>query len=270
MTEVEGTGTATGSPESQAGEILQNLNGRRLVVLLDYDGTLSPIAPRPEDALLPAATRDVLDRLGARWPTAVISGRSLADARGLVGLDQLFYAGNHGLEIEGPAGSGIRRNLAEGFVPDVAAAAAELDAALADVEGSLVENKRYSLSVHYRLVAPEQVPSVESAVDATVARHPTLNKRLGKKVFELRPNLAWDKGKAVRWVLETIDEQGAGLLPVYVGDDVTDEDAFAALAGDGVGVLVSEDPRDTAATHRLVDTDEARRFLACLAEGAGV
>ena len=268
MTGVEGAGTATASPETQAEGILRNLDGRRLVVLLDYDGTLSPIAPRPEDALLPAATREVLHCLGERWLTAVISGRSLADVRGLVGLDHLIYAGNHGLEIEGPAGSGIRRNLAEDFVPDVAAAAAGLDAALADVEGSLVENKRYSLSVHYRLVAPEQVPAVEAAVDAAVARQPKLRKRLGKKVFELRPGLAWDKGKAVRWLLDTIDDQRAGLLPVYVGDDVTDEDAFVELADDGVGVLVSEHPRETAATHRLLNTEAARRFLARLADGA--
>ncbi len=257
----------TGSPESQAEEILKRLDGRQLVVLLDYDGTLSPIAPRPEDAVLPAATREVLGRLGQRWLTAIISGRSLGDVRDLVGLDHLLYAGNHGLEIEGPADSGIRRNLAEEFVPEVAAAAAELDADLAGVDGSLVENKRYSLSVHYRLVAPEQAAAVESAVDAAVARHPKLAKRLGKMVFELRPDIAWDKGRAVRWLLESIDDGRTGLLPVYVGDDVTDEDAFKALADDGVGVLVSEDDRDTAATHRLRDTEEARRFLARLAEG---
>ncbi len=268
MTKVEGAGMATGSPESQAEGILRSLDGRRLVVLLDYDGTLSPIAPRPEDALLPAATREVLHRLGVRWLTAVISGRSLADVRSLVGLDHVLYAGNHGLEIEGPAGSGIRRNLAEDFVPDVAAAAAELDAALADVDGSLVEDKRYSLSVHYRLVAPEQVSAVEAAVDAAVARHPKLRKRLGKKVLELRPGLDWDKGKAVRWLLDTLDDQGAGLLPVYVGDDVTDEDAFVELVDDGVGVLVSEDARETAATHRILNTEDARRFLARLADGA--
>lgn len=256
------------TPEAQAEAILHALDGRRLVILLDYDGTLSPIAPRPEEALLPPATREVLRALGKRWRTAIISGRSLADVRDLVGLEDLVYAGNHGLEIDGPAGSGIRRNLAEDFVPEVAAAAAELQSALADIEGTLVEDKRYSLSVHYRLVAPAQVAAVESAVDDAISRHPRLCKRLGKKVFELRPDLDWDKGRAVRWLLEVVDHQGAGVLPVYVGDDVTDEDAFVALAGLGEGVLVSERARETAATHRLRDPDEARRFLARLAAGA--
>ena len=256
-------------PESHAEEILRSLDGRRLVVLLDYDGTLSPIAPRPEEAVLSPAMRAVLEQLAARWQTAIISGRSLAGLRATIGLEALIYVGNHGLEIEGPADSGIRRNLGEDFLPHVAAAAAELQTTLAQVDGVLVEDKRYSLSVHYRLVAPEQVPTVAAAVDEAVVRHPRLEKRHGKKVFELRPKLDWDKGKAVRWLLQVIDHGSAGALPVYVGDDVTDEDAFRELAEDGVGVLVSEEERDTAATLRLHDTEEVRRFLERLAAAPG-
>lgn len=265
MTRVDSRGAATGSPESQAGKVLESLDGRRLVVLLDYDGTLSPIAPRPKEAVLPAATRQVLRDLGKRWPTAIISGRSLADVRELVRLDGLVYAGNHGLEIEGPEGSGIHRYLAEDFVSDVAEAAAELQTDLAAVNGSLVEDKRYSISVHYRLVAMEQIALVEAAVDQAIDRHPRLEKRLGKKVFELRPALDWDKGKAVRWLLETIENEDSRVLPIYLGDDVTDEDAFRELADDGIGILISENSRETSATYRLRDTDEARRFLARLA-----
>lgn len=265
MTTGDTSDVVTGSPESQADDILASLDGRRLVVMLDYDGTLSPIAPRPEDAVLPPRTRQVLGELAGRWRTAIISGRSLDNLRELVGVEGLVYVGNHGLEIEGPPGSGIRRNLAEAFAPDVAAAAAGLEAALAGVDGALVENKRYSLSVHYRLVAPGQVPTVEAAVEAAIAAHPRLEKRHGKKVLELRPGLDWDKGKAVRWLLDTLDQAGPAALPVYVGDDVTDEDAFRELAGDGIGVLVSETARETAATRRLRDTDECRRFLARLA-----
>lgn len=237
------------------------------MVLLDFDGTLAPIAPRPEEAVLPPATRAVLEELGMRWQTAIISGRSLAGLRETIGLEDLIYVGNHGLEIEGPADSGIRRNLGEDFLPDVAAAGAELEQALGGLDGALVENKRYSLSVHYRLVAPEQVQKVAAAVDAAIASHPRLAKRLGKKVFELRPRLDWDKGKAVRWLLQVIDPDGTGVLPVYLGDDVTDEDAFRELADDGIGVLVSEEDRETAATLRLHDPDEVRRFLARLAAG---
>ena len=255
------------TPERQADEILESLDGRRLMVLLDYDGTLSPIAPRPEDAVLPPGMRPVLESLGERWLTAIISGRSLADVRALVGVERLVYAGNHGLEIQGPPGSDISRNLGEDYAPDVAAAAAELEEALAGIGGVLVENKQFSLSVHYRLVAPESVGVVEMAVDRAIAAHPRLTKRLGKKVFELRPDLAWNKGTAVAWLLEVVNSRGTGALPVYVGDDVTDEDAFRALEGIGIGVLISDEARPTAATHRLRDTEEARRFLSRLANG---
>ena len=152
---------------------------------------------------------------------------------------------------------------------DVAETAAELQNALTKIDGSLVEDKRYSISVHYRLVATEQIAAIETAVDQAIVRHPRLKKRLGKKVFELRPALPWDKGKAVIWLMETIDETGTGTLPIYVGDDETDEDAFRALADVGVGVLVSDEPRRTAASYRLRDTEETRRFLARLAAGGG-
>ena len=171
------------SPEQQADDILRSLHGRKLMVLLDYDGTLSPIAPRPEDAVLPEAMRPVLNELSKRWSTAVISGRALADVRDMVGVDDIVYAGNHGLEIEGPTGTGISRSLGESYVQDVAQASAELQSALGSVEGALVEDKQFSLSVHYRLVASADNRQVEAAVDTAIKQHPRLRKRHGKKVF---------------------------------------------------------------------------------------
>jgi len=255
------------SPEQQADDILRSLHGRQLVVLLDYDGTLSPIAPRPEDAVLPEAMRTVLNELSKRWSTAVISGRALADVRDMVGVDDIVYAGNHGLEIEGPPGTGISRSLGESYVHDVAQASAELQSALESVDGALVEDKRFSLSVHYRLVAATDICRVEAAVDTAIERHPRLKKRHGKKVFELRPDLDWDKGRAVTWLLEVVNQREIETLPIYVGDDDTDEDAFLALETAGISVLVSEEDRPTAATHRLRDTDGVGRFLARLAGG---
>lgn len=255
------------SPAEKAEELLERLDGRRLVVFLDYDGTLSPIAPRPELAVLPDATRQVLERLAERWTTAIISGRALADARELVGLDSLIYAGNHGLEIEGPAASGISRNLADDYRDDVTRACEQIETDLRDVPGTLVENKVYSLSVHYRLVGDDDVPRVAASVSRALQACPRLARHDGKKVYELRPDMDWNKGRAVRWLHEILEERGGDAYPAYLGDDVTDEDAFRALAGIGVGVLVSETERPTAATWRLRDTDEVRDFLARLAEG---
>jgi trehalose-phosphatase len=264
-TAAEPTGTAP-SPSDQATQLLAQLHGRPLFVFLDYDGTLAPIASKPDLAVLPRGTRHVLAKLARRWPTAVISGRALADARRLVGLQDLFYAGNHGLEIEGPAGSGIRRSLGESYRDDVTGAADLVGRALAHVPGVLVENKVYSVSVHYRLVADADVPAVAAAVEDALASYPRLTRHDGKMVFELRPALDWNKGRAVLWLREVLGGENGDAVTVYIGDDVKDEDAFEALAGVGLGVLVSETERPTAAAWRLQNPEEVREFLAGLAE----
>ncbi|HEX6200288.1 MAG TPA: trehalose-phosphatase, partial [Thermoanaerobaculia bacterium] len=167
----------------------EEIGGRRPAFFLDYDGTLTPIVERPEDALLPAATREVLRRLAARHPVVVVSGRGREDVARLVDLPELAYAGSHGFDIEGPAGDGaaLRYRPAEDAEPLVAAATRALEAELAGVPGAQVEPKRFSVAVHYRRVAPERVAEVETAVDRWLAAHPGLRKTHGKMVFELRP-----------------------------------------------------------------------------------
>jgi trehalose 6-phosphate phosphatase len=247
-------------------DLLSRLGERRLALFLDYDGTLTPIVSRPELAVLPDATREVLRRLSSRATVAVVSGRALADAKGLVGLEELVYAGNHGFEIRGPDGTALSREIGAEFVGDVARARDALAGALAAVPGAWVEDKTHSLSVHYRQVAQDRAGDVEAAVDRALAGLPRLRKHYGKKVIEIRPRISWDKGRAVLWLLEALGLQGKGVLPVYLGDDVTDEDAFRALAGRGMGVLVSETPRPSAAALRLRDPAEVRAFLEGLDE----
>ena len=255
-------------------------DGRRLALFLDYDGTLSPIAPRPELARFPEATREAVLRLAEHLPVAILSGRGRADVQELVGLENVYYAGSHGFDIAGPplaeGGPPLRHEVGEGIPRRIEEAAAALRGPLAGIAGVLIEPKRFAVAVHYRLAAEADVPRVERAVDEVLASFPDLRKALGKKVFELRPDLDWDKGKALLWFLETLGLGGlgqAGAIPVYLGDDVTDEDAFRAIANDrigGIGILVSEEPRDTAASYRVRDPDEARQLLerlAGLAEG---
>jgi alpha,alpha-trehalase len=241
-------------------DLERRIASRRIVLFLDYDGTLTPIVQRPEFAVLSDAMRATLERLARRVPTAIVSGRALDDVRALVGLESLYYAGNHGFEIQLP-GRSDRQERGGDHLDAVQEAAGDLAQRLAAIDGAFVENKRYSLSVHYRLTPPDRVPEVERHVDEVVARYPTLRKHLGKKVYEVRPAIAWDKGRAVLWLLETLDLDGPDVMPIYLGDDVTDEDAFAVLVPRGIGVLVTAEPRPTAATYRLQDTDEVRAFL---------
>lgn len=235
-------------------------------MFLDYDGTLAPIAPRPELATLPEPTRAVLRRLAGRGPVALLSGRGREDVATLVGLDELTYAGSHGFDIAGPT---LRREVGDGIPERIDQAAEKLRRRLAGIDGVLVEPKRFSVAIHFRLAREEDLPPVEQAVDAVAAEIPDLRKVPGKKIFELRPALDWDKGRALLWLLETLHLATDGspdVVPLYLGDDVTDEDAFRAIQGRGIGILVAEEPRETAASYALRDPEEVRAFLERLAK----
>ncbi len=229
----------------------------RLVVFLDYDGTLVPIADRPDEAILSSSMRSTLGNVARKIPTAIISGRGMEDVRSLADVDGLYVAGSHGFEIALPDGSekvfDIRwREMIED-------AAAELEASVRKLPGAILERKGFSVAVHYRLAAPNRVPWLQGRVHAVAAAYPELQQTPGKMVFELRPNLDWDKGRALGWLLEQIGPENA--VPVYLGDDTTDEDGFAAVEGSGIGILVSAIPRATRASLNLQAPWEVQLFL---------
>ncbi len=242
--------------------ILAAAGKRRLALFLDYDGTLTPIVERPEDAVLAEETRSVLRRLARTHTVAIVSGRDLQDVRTRVGIEGLHYAGSHGFDIEGPGGARVH-DAALASAPKLAAAADEVARDTAALAGVQVERKRFAVAVHFRRARAADVPAVEAAVERALARHPGLRKTGGKMIFELRPDVDWDKGRAVIWLLRALDLEDA--LPVYIGDDDTDEDAFRALGSRGVGIAVLDAPRATAARYVLPDTDAVRALLAALA-----
>ncbi|HYG88067.1 MAG TPA: trehalose-phosphatase [Azospirillum sp.] len=250
------------SADRQFAAFLTALSGRTPALFLDYDGTLTPIVDRPERALLADATRSAIANLATVCPVAVVSGRDLDDVRRMVGLDTLVYAGSHGFDILGPQ---MRTQIGLEYVPALERAAAALRERLARVEGVLVERKRFAVAVHTRLAAPEAKPAVADAVRAVAAGETELRVTGGKEILELRPNLPWDKGRAVLALLDALGLSDAGTVPVYIGDDETDEDAFRALRGRGIGIRVMDYPADTAADWSLSDPDEVRLFLERLA-----
>jgi alpha,alpha-trehalase len=248
-------------------EIYGRLAGRTMAVFLDYDGTLTPIVRRPEDAELSRNMRQVIHKLAANCPVAIVSGRDMPDVRLRVGIDELFYAGSHGFDIVGP---GInRREHPEGsrLLPEIDQAEEALRKRLSDIDGCRVERKKFAVAVHYREVAAEDVPAVEKAVRAVHAEQSGLRLSGGKKIFELQPDVEWHKGRAVRWLLEdALKLECSAVMPVYIGDDVTDEDAFEEIRNHGIGILVSDiEANDSAARYRLKDPQEVRQFLFKLA-----
>ena len=239
--------------------------GDRVAVFVDYDGTLTPIVSRPEDACLTDSTRRTLRALAAHVPVAILSGRDLEDIRRRVDIEGVVYAGSHGFDIAGP--HGLRREMATEFLPTLDETEKELHEALNTISGARAERKRFSIAAHYRNVKKNDVSKVQQAVTEVAARHHELRRIEGKKVYELLPDIDWDKGKAVLWLLAGLDLEGANVQPIYIGDDRTDEDAFRALDRRGIGILVSRQSQPTAASYSLKNPAEVERFLRKLVAG---
>jgi trehalose-phosphatase len=242
-------------------EIAAQIRERRPFVFLDFDGTLTPIVDHPDRATLAASVRESLRRLACLCPIAFVSGRDLSDLRARIGLDGVYYAGGHGFEIAGPRGLHYASPLDGAVLSALDNAERELRSRLAGIGGTLLERKRSSLGIHFRMVSDRDLPHVERAVDETLTHHRSLRKRHGKKVFELQPDIAWNKGEAVRWLVRTLGLDGPDVLPIYIGDDLTDEDAFRALAAHGLGIAILDQPRPTAARYQLRDPGELHAFI---------
>ncbi len=240
------------------------LSGETPAVLLDFDGTLSDIVPDPAAAHLVPGMKEVLEELAAHCPVAVISGRELDDLRGRVGGTGLWYAGSHGFELLAPDGTRHTAAIPAGTEQALTEAADKLHRDLCDVPGVLVEHKRFAVATHYRNVAPGDIGPVVAAVHAAGRAH-GLRVTGGRKVVELRPDTDWDKGAALRWIVERLP---GTVFPVYIGDDLTDEDAFDVVEADGLGVVVRSNEsvtRATAAGFSLAEPTRVRDFLHRLA-----
>lgn len=239
------------------------LRGRRPALFLDYDGTLTPIVARPDLAVLPEPVRAAIRRLASLCPVGIVSGRDLDDVAAMVGLDGLVYAGSHGFDIRGP---GLRTQIGLEYLTELQRVEIDLRARLAGIPGILVERKRFAIAVHTRQVDPARKPDVTGILKALAGDLDQLRLTGGKEILELRPALAWDKGRAVLALLDSLGLTGTNAVPVYIGDDETDEDAFRALAGRGLGIRVSERTEPTAAGWSLRDPAEVGAFLNRLAE----
>lgn len=239
------------------------IDAHRLAVFLDYDGTLSPIVPDPDSAGLVDGAAQTLARLAERCPVAILSGRDLADVRDRVAVPGLWYAGSHGFESVAPDGSYRQNEAAAAAVPVLDRAAGELRDMLAPVNGSRVEHKRFAVAVHYRDVAAEDIGEVVASAHR-VARRENLRVTNGRKIVELRPDVDWNKGTTLTWIRGQITTNTGAVLPVFIGDDLTDEDAFDAVKADGIGILVrhTEDgDRRSAAQFTLENPHQVREFL---------
>lgn len=245
---------------------LNRLAGSPLLLLLDVDGTLAPIAERFDDAVVPAETRRIVAELARRTGVhvALVSGRAAAVARRMVAVDAVWVVGNHGCETLAPDGALTIDPAVAPYEPAIAAAADDLEQLTRSMDGVLVENKRWTVSVHYRIADPAIVPSL-TAIVAEVARARGLRVLGGRMLFELRSPVAVDKGTAVLALAERLGALEPGASVFFAGDDLTDEDAFRALrhgVPHAVTVRVAPgDPSETSAEFTVRGTDEMRALL---------
>ncbi len=238
------------------------LHQHRLALFLDYDGTLTPIVARPELAQLSEDMRSLLNDLSQRCTVAIISGRDRDDVQKKVKLDHLIYAGSHGIDITGPGKLHKQHDDAQACLPDLGQAEVELRENLTSIEGVLIERKQFAIAIHYRQVSEQEVEEVHKTVQEIKQKHACLRQRTGKKIIELQPDVEWDKGEAVLWLLQVLDLHKHDVVPLYLGDDVTDEDAFRALEDYGIGILVSDVPvHSTKAKYFLRNPSEVEQFL---------
>ncbi len=236
-----------------------------LLMLLDYDGTLTPIVERPELAVLAPETRVILRELVSVMPVAIVSGRELSVLRELIDVPGLVYVGNHGFDMENLPGGNHPLETVQAYLPALDAIEQRLREGLACIAGVLLERKRSSLAVHFRLVAEADVPQVQTRVQEVLSVHPQLKVTPGKKVIEIQPGLDWDKGRAVEWLLPQLDASGRR-HPIYIGDDRTDENAFRIVCRRGTGILVRDDDHPTTAHYALENPGEVRLFLQQLSQ----
>jgi trehalose-phosphatase len=237
----------------------------RFAIFLDYDGTLTPIVARPELAAPPDGMGALLESLAETCVVGIITGRDVDDLRSLFSPRGVWLAGSHGFDVRAPDGTRHSVEVGRRYVPALEAAADELDRAAAAIPGAWVERKAFAVAVHYRQVDDHLITALDDAVEQVAEQFSGLRRTGGKRVFELRPDVAWDKGRALWFLLDQTETNPSTVTPIYIGDDVTDEDAFAAIQESGVGIVVTEENRPTAATLRLATPDAVGVFLAQLA-----
>ncbi|XP_044493797.1 probable trehalose-phosphate phosphatase 6 [Mangifera indica] len=264
-------------------QMIAAAHGKKIVVFLDYDGTLSPIVQDPNKAFMSDKMRSAVNEVAKFFPTAIISGRCLDKVIEFVQLKNVVYAGSHGMDISTPSGSLNHENHthesrsvdeqgkevvhfqpAKEFLLTIQEILQVLEERVKTVKGAMVEDNKFCISVHFRRVQDKDLDSLKEMVKLTLEAYPNFQISSGKKVIEIRPCINWDKGRALEYLLDTFGFNSCSdFLPLYIGDDTTDEDAFKVIQriGCGYAIVVSSIPRETKASHSLRDPGEVMSFL---------
>jgi trehalose-phosphatase len=211
--------------------------------------------------------KEVLKRYNSKSPVAVISGRDMDDLKKMIGIDTLIYGGSHGFRISGPDGMHLEYGSPENIPGQLDRIEVKLNDLFAGkkIRDVQIERKRYAIAVHYRNVAPGKTDTVVSEVKKIIDQNPGFRKGDGKMIIEIRPDVDWHKGRAIGWILEELGmSDNTDVVPIYIGDDITDEDVFRTLPANGIGILVGFHGRPTKARYSLKNVYQVRIFIEML------
>jgi trehalose 6-phosphate phosphatase len=241
---------------------------RHVLLLSDFDGTIAVGAGRPEDTELSNDIRQKFQALAGKpqITAGVISGRSLAELKSLVAIKDIYYSGNHGLEIESPGLNYVYPH-AEASRSMMKKLGAQLEEALKDIHGVIIQEKGFSISVHYRMARPEDEDAITGAVKRITAPQSAkgeISVYPMKKIWEIRSPVDWHKGSAIEFIGCKIKAELkiSRLMTIYLGDDTTDEDAFKALSRpDGWSIFIGGNTKVSSAVYYLNSVAEVEQLL---------
>lgn len=251
---------------SHSSKIKKLLENKFILLLLDYDGTLVPIVETASKAIIHKDTKELLQKLSRSLSCkiGIISGRKLEDIKNIVGIGGIIYVGNHGLEIQGPKIK-FESQVSPRLKSIIRNIVTDMQKRLSGIKGALIEDKGLTLSIHYRLVDKKDMPAFEKIIFEVANPYMVRDKikvNSGKKVYEIKPPIKWDKGKTALWLLarQQFVSGVKNVLPIYLGDDITDEDVFKVLKRKGLTVFVGK-PGNSKADYYLKNTEEVTKFL---------
>lgn len=249
-------------------EMKERIGCREIALFLDFDGTLAPILPNPDDVELPSSLKEKLEESSKYFKTAIMSGRDRRDVKERVGLPNLFYGGSHGFDITGPGGFRFELEEAHEIFPALDRAQKRLESSLHSLEGIRIERKRYAIAVHYRQASAEAAEQACAEVRRVGRDFDQLKVAGGKKIYELKPNIDWGKGKAIEKLCQVLEIDSSNAVAFYLGDDVTDEDGFEYIKDWGVGIRVG-DPKEKTKANYWLEFGEVENFIELLNQAFG-
>lgn len=247
-------------------KLKHNLKKNNLYIFLDYDGTLAPIVRNPKDAVISKETINIIKTMVniKDCKISVISGRSLKDVKNKVNIKGIIYTGNHGLEINGNS-IYLKIHMSNKQKSILKHIKYKLQKELSLLKGIIIEDKEFTLSIHYRMLNKAKYKILKTKFMNVI--EPYRIKKYSritynKKIFEVKPSINWNKGNAVLWILrnDNFKNKNIPIIPIYIGDDKTDEDAFEVLNKNGITIFVGE-KKKSKANYYLKTTKEVKMFL---------